>query len=183
MRKIVNSTYISLDGVIERPQDWPSSDVGDDTGDTLQSELLFACDAVLMGRRTYESFAGVWSGRSGDPYTDQINSMDKYVVSSTLKAPEWVNTTVVNGDVVAEVERLKAQPGKGIVQYGFGPLAHLLLEHGLLDEVRLWVHPFFVRSGGPADLVFREGSLARFDLVGTTPLRSGIVILSYRSSP
>lgn len=73
-----------------------------------------------MGRKTYESFAGVWEGRSGDPYTDQMNAMEKYVVSTSLRNPTWNNTTVVAGDVADHVERLKAQPGKGIVQYGFG---------------------------------------------------------------
>jgi dihydrofolate reductase len=180
MRKIINSTYISLDGVIENPQDWPSLDVGDDTGTVVQTELLAACDAVLMGRRTYEGFAAVWPGRSGDEYSDRINAMAKYVVSSTPPRPEWNNTTVIDGDVVAEIGRLKDQPGADIVQYGFGRLSYTLMEHGLLDELRLWVHPFFVGRGGPADLLFRAGPPASFDLAGSTALKSGIVILSYR---
>jgi dihydrofolate reductase len=132
-----------------------------------------------MGRHTYDSFAAVWSERSGDPYTDTINSMNKYVVSSTLSAAQWANTSVISGDVVAEIKHLKDQPGRDIVQYGFGPLSHLLLQHGLLDEVRLWVHPFFLRRGAPNDLLFREGSLAKLDLLDAKTLKSGIVILSY----
>jgi len=74
----------------------------------------------------------VWEGKSGDPYTDQMNGMAKYVVSSTLDQPTWNNTTVISGDVVAEIKLIKEQPGKDIVQYGFGSLAHTLMEHGLL---------------------------------------------------
>ena len=179
MRKIINSTYISLDGVIANPQDWPSLGVEDDSG-AIQTELLLSCDALLMGRRTYEGFAPVWPTRSGDPYSDHINGMAKYVVSSTLRDPEWTGTTVIGGDPVAEITRLKEQPGKDIVQYGFGRLSYTMLEHGLLDEFRLWVHPFFVGGGGPEDLLFRSGPGAGFELTDTRPLKSGIVILSYR---
>jgi dihydrofolate reductase len=84
MRRIINSTYISLDGVIADPHTWPSNGVDEDAG-VIQAELLFACDAVLMGRHTYDAFAPAWSSRSGDPYSDRINAMTKYAVSSTLK--------------------------------------------------------------------------------------------------
>ncbi len=90
MRRIINSTYISLDGVIQDPQDWPDNGIkGDGTGDKVQADLLFACDAVLMGARTYPSFASAWMARSGDPFSDRMNAMTKYVVSSTLRDPEW----------------------------------------------------------------------------------------------
>jgi dihydrofolate reductase len=180
MRKIINSTYISLDGVIQNPQDWPSSTVLDERGGAIQNELLFACDAVLMGHHTYDGFAAVWSGRTGDPYSDRINAMTKYVVSSTLTDPEWTNSTVINGDVAAEFARLKDQPGQDIVQYGFGEVTFALMAAGLVDELRLWIHPFFVGRSGPDDLLFRPCDLIRFDLVDTTILKSGIVILSYR---
>lgn len=179
MRRIINSTYISLDGVIENPQHWPSSDVEDDTGYTIQRDLLFACDAVLMGRRTYEGFAPVWTTRSGDEYSDRINSMAKFVVSSTLREPEWTNTTVIAGDPVAEITRLKAEPGMDIVQYGFGRLSYTLMEHGLLDELRLWIHPFFVGSGGPEDLLYRDSRMTQLSLADTRVLKSGVVILAY----
>lgn len=132
-----------------------------------------------MGRHTYDGFAPVWAARSGDDYSDRINSMAKYVVSSTLRDPEWTNTTVIDGDVVAEIARLKERPGKDIVQYGFGRLSYTLMDHGLLDELRLWVHPFFVRRGRPQDLLFREGPLTRLDLAGAQTLESGVVILTY----
>src|ERR1700753_3266239 len=117
MRRIINSTYISLDGVIQDPQDWPSGKVADDRGLAIQTDLLLGCDAQLMGRRTYEGFAPVWSSRSGDPYSDHTNAMRKYVVSSTLTDPTWNNTTVIAGDPIAEIASLKGEPGKDIVQY------------------------------------------------------------------
>ena len=182
MRRILNSTYVSLDGVIENPHLWPSLGVSDPNAETIQTDLLKSCDAVLMGRHTYDGFAPVWPTRSGDPYSDKINSMPKYVVSSTLHDPEWNNTTVISSDVVGEIKRLKDEEGGDIVQYGVGRLTHTLMAHGLLDELRLWVHPFFVGAGRPEDLMFRDGSAARFDLVDTTPLKSGIVVLYYRKA-
>jgi dihydrofolate reductase len=180
MRKIINSTYISIDGVIEGPHLWPSlPKTGDDTGTRIQTDLLAACDAVLMGRRTYDVFAPAWQSRSGDPYSDRINTMQKYVVSSTLKDPDWPNTAVIDGDVVGEIRRLKEQPGQDIVQYGFGQVSFALLEAGLLDELHLWVHPQFVGRGGPGDLLFRECTPTLLTLRDTTTLKSGIVILSY----
>ena len=183
MRNIINSTYISLDGVIERPHEWPSVGARGSEGDELQAELMLSCDALIMGRRTYDGFAPVWPTRSGDPVSDHINSMPKYVVSSTLTDPEWNNTAVISGDPVAELKRLKEAPGKNIIQYGFGQLSFTLLEHGLLDELRLWVHPLFVGRAEPMDLMFRNGVSARFDLVDATSLPNGIAVLSYRYAP
>jgi dihydrofolate reductase len=181
MRKIVNSTYISLDGVIERLDEWqPWIRPRGDKGDEIQTELLLSCDALIMGRRTYEVFAPIWPTRSGDPASDHINSMRKYVVSSTLRDPEWNNTSVLSSDPVQEIRRLKEAPGKDIVQYGFGQLSHTLMEQGLLDELRLWVHPVFAPKGEPDELIRRDGPGALFDLVDATSLQNGVVILSYR---
>jgi dihydrofolate reductase len=91
VRKIINSTYISVDGVIDGPQDWPPSTVPDQRAETIQTDLLLACDAVLMGRRTYEGFAPAWSARAGAPYSDRINAMEKYVVSSTRAGVEQLD--------------------------------------------------------------------------------------------
>ena len=181
MRRIINSTYISLDGVIQDPQVWPGNGIEPDgTGLKVQTDLLFACDAVLMGGHTYPTFAPAWMARSGDPMSDRINSMTKYVVSSTLRDPEWNNTTVISGDPIAEVRRLKEQPGLDIVQYGFGQLSYTLLEQGLLDELRLWVHPLFVGKASSADLLFRPSATAQFELTDTLALNTGTVILTYR---
>jgi dihydrofolate reductase len=179
MRNIINSTYVSLDGVIENPQDWPGSDVEDDAY-AVQRALLFDCDTLIMGRRTYDVFAPVWPTRSGDDVSDRINSMTKYVVSSTMDKADWTDTTVVSGDVVDTMRRLKQQPGQNIVQFGFGQLSFTLMEHGLLDELRLWVHPYIIGKGGPTDLLYRDCTLQKLTLVDTHPLASGIVILTYR---
>jgi dihydrofolate reductase len=181
MRRIINSTYISLDGVIADPQDWPGNGIEpDDTGTKVQTDLLSACDAMLMGARTYPPMAQAWMARSGDAYSDRINAMTKYVVSSTLRDPEWSNTTVLSGDPIAEIARLKDLPGLDIVQYGFGQLSYALLEHGLLDELRLWVHPLFVGRAAPADLLFRPSVTAQLELASTLALNTGTVILTYR---
>lgn len=178
MRKLINSTYISLDGVVDRPHEWPSVGNRGGRGDEIQAELMFGSDALVMGRRTYEGFAPVWPTRS-DPYSDHINAMSKYVVSSTLTDPAWNNTSVISGDPVAEIQRLKQTPGKDIVQYGFGQLSFTLLEHGLLDELRLWVHPLFVGNAQPDELLYRNTASAQLDLVDTTSLENGVVILRY----
>jgi dihydrofolate reductase len=179
MRKLINSTYITLDGVIENPQDWPSLE-SDETSTEIQVELLLRCDTLIMGRRTYEGFAPVWSSRSGDPFSEHINAMDKWVVSSTLRDPEWNNTRVIAGDPVSAIVDLKNQPGGDIVQYGFGQLSHALMAHGQLDELRLWIYPFFIGQGGTDSLLYRDSTTSRFTLLGSRPLSNGIVVLSYQ---
>jgi len=182
MAKIINSTYITLDGVVEGPHLWPSLDrPGDERGTQIQTDLLLSCDALLMGRRTYDGFAPVWPTRSGDPYSDHINTMPKYVVSRTLADPGWANTQVIDGDVVARIRQLKEEYRKDIVQYGFGAVSRLMLEHGLLDEVRLWVHPLILGRGTPGDLLFGPAPAVGFQLSDATTLSDGIVVLSYRT--
>lgn len=179
MSRIVNSTYITLDGAIENPQDWPSGRHQDDgRAQEVQLELLLGSEAVLMGRRTYEGFAPVWSAQSGDPFSDKLNAMEKIVASTTLSDPEWNNTTVVAENLVEEIGRRK-ESGGDIVQYGFGPVTRALLDAGLLDELRLWVHPLMVGAGEPSDLLFRPGTSAQFELTDVDRLASGIVILTY----
>ena len=147
----------------------------------IQADLVLSCDALLMGRHTYDGFAPVWPTRSGDPVSDHINAMPKYVVSTTLTDPEWNNTQVIAGDVVGEITRLKQAPGKDIVQYGFGSVSRLLLEHGLLDELRLWVHPLILGPGSPATCCSAPCRRSPSSLTDATTLSDGIVILSYRT--
>lgn len=182
MRTIVNSTYVTLDGVIQNPQDWPSLGSFSDQGEQIQTALLERCDAVLMGRHTYDEFAPVWSARSGDPLSDRMNAIPKYVVSATLTNPQWHNTTLICHDPITTISDLKRQPGADIVQYGFGPLTHALMAAGLLDELQLWVHPFFVGTGTTSDLLYRPRSSGAFDLAGSITLDNGVIILTYRSS-
>lgn len=141
--------------------------------------MLEACDAVLMGRRTYESFAAAWPGRSGDPISDRMNAVPKYVVSETLRNPEWNNTTVIRDHVPEELSRLKQSPGQDIVQYGIGRVTYTLLEHGLLDELRLWVHPLILGRNGPALPHFQQCPPLQLRLLESTTLPNGIAILRY----
>ena len=181
MRKIINATYMTLDGVVEAPHLWPSLGSRDERWEQIQTDLLLSCDALVMGRRTYEAFAPVWPTRSGDPMSDHFNSMPKYVVSTTLKNPEWHNTQVIDRDVVGAITRLKESPGKDIVQYGFGAVSRLLLQHGLLDELRLWLHPLILGHGSPSDLLFGSMPSVGFRLAGSTTLSHGIIILNYET--
>ncbi|HEV8364434.1 MAG TPA: dihydrofolate reductase family protein [Gemmatimonadaceae bacterium] len=179
MRKIINSTFVTIDAAIESPHLWPSIKSGGDEAYNMHYALLQQCDAVLMGRRTYESFAAVWPTRSGDSYSDRINAMQKYVVSSTITTPEWNNTSVISGHVVDAITRLKQQPGKDIVQYGLGDVSFLLMAHGLMDEIRLWVHPLILGQSGPTQPPFRNCPPSRLHLTNSQTLANGIAILRY----
>jgi len=179
MRPIVNSTFVSLDGVINHMETWHFDYIDDELG-AIARDQLFASDAMLMGRATYESYAGAWPGRS-DEYADRINSMPKYVVSTTLTAPAWENTTVISGNMVDEVRALKAGDGQAILMHGYGPVAKTLLREGLLDELHLWVHPAFAGVGEGNDLLLEPGLNAALQHTGTRTLQSGVVLLSYRA--
>jgi dihydrofolate reductase len=177
MGKIVNSTFVSIDGVINHMEAW-HFDYTDGEPDQVATEQLLASDALLMGRNTYEAYAAAWPQRDG-VYPEKINSMQKYVVSATLDKADWTNTTVIKGDLVTEAARLRQQGGD-ILMHGFGPVAHTLIRNGLLDVLHLWVHPHFAGVGGPGDMLLREGTNTRLELTGTRTLGNGIVIVSYQ---
>ena len=180
MRQLINSTYLTLDGVVEGPHLWPALKGGtSEEGDSIQVDLLQTCDIVLMGRRTYDVFAPAWSSRSGDPYSDRINTMRKAVVSNTLTDPQWSNTEVIGGDVVGRLRALKDEDGGHIVQYGFGDVSRLLLEHGLFDQLQLWIHPQLVGPRDVGDLLYRPGTAATLDLVSSRVLSNGILLATY----
>jgi dihydrofolate reductase len=180
MRKLINSTYITLDGVIEGPHLWPSLKGGTSTeGETIQADLIETCDIVLMGRRTYDVFAPAWSSRSGDRVSDRINTMRKVVVSTRLTDPEWNNSEVIAGDVVGRVRELKAEDGGHIIQYGFGDVSRQLLEHGLFDQFQLWIYPQLVGPRDASDLLYRPGTAATFDLMDARVLSNGIILATY----
>ena len=179
MRKIINSTYISLDGRVENPHLWPSTGDSDPRFNQIQTDLLMSCDAVLMGRRTYDGFAPVWPTRSGDPVSDRMNSIRKYVVSDSLTDPEWTNCEVLNGDVVTQLADLKAQPGQDIVQYGIGAVTRLLTDNGLLDVLRLWVHPVIAGGSDYVDFVTDGLRPSTMRLRESTTLTNGIIVATY----
>jgi dihydrofolate reductase len=179
MRKLINSTYITLDGVIDAPM-W-TFPYFDEEAAAFAGAQTAAADALLMGRATYEGFAASWPGRDeSDPATGAayFNNVKKYVASTTLTDPEWNNTEVLQGDTVEAVTKLKAQDGADILQYGFGSLSTTLIEAGLLDEVRFWIHPIF--EGGATVTTPLPGFKTSFELVGTKVLKSGVIIASYQ---
>ncbi len=182
MAEIINSTYITLDGVIEHPEDWPDMGGFGAEGNRIQTDLVLGCSAVIMGRRTYESFAPVWPTLMGNPLGDKMNEMPKYVASTTLEAPSWNNTHVIKGDLVEFATRLRAEAEGDVVQFGFGPITQTLLDAGLVDRFRLWLHPVLMGTGGAQDLLYRERPTTRWALEKCRPLESGIVVLDYRSS-
>ena len=179
MRKIINSTFITLDGAVENPHMWPSLSGASDESYAIEMQLLEACDVVLMGRRTYDVFAPVWSARSGDAYSDRINAMQKVVVSRTLANPTWQNTSVISSDVAGAIGRLKQQSGMSIVQYGIGQVTNLMLENGLVDEFRLWIHPLILGRNGPDVPHFRQSPPTQLRLTGSRPLANGVVLMTY----
>lgn len=143
-------------------------------------ERLFGSDALIMGRLTYEGFAPAWSERAGaDEYADRMNDIQKYVVSSTLTDPEWNNTDVVGGDVATEVEQLKARDGRNILQFGFGDVTRLLLDNGLLDELRVWLHPVLSGKAEASELIHRDGTQYNFELSDSAVHSTGLILLTY----
>lgn len=176
MSIISSSAFVSLDGVVNHMDKW-HFDYVDDESDELAFEQLRDADAMLMGRRTYEVYASVWPGREG-AYPDAINAIPKHVVSTTLRDPVWQNTTVLGGDLVESARALRAQDGTSILMHGYGCVAKTLLQHDLLDELHLWVHPHLAGVGDADDLLLRQGLTKKLELTGTRTLRSGVVVLT-----
>jgi dihydrofolate reductase len=175
MRTIVESTLVSADGVIGDPPQWAMG-YRDEEVQAEALDRLSGSDAMLMGRGTYELFAATWPAQAGD-FADRLNSIRKYVFSSTLEQADWNNSTIVRGDAVAEVTRLKQQAGGELAVYGHGLLAQTLLQAGLVDELRLSIHPVLVGRG---KLLFRDGVIGPLKLVATRAFGTGVVVLSYR---
>ena len=191
MGKIIISENVSLDGVIQDPTgeeglgrgNWFTF-VGDrDREEWAKVELeeALGADALLMGRRSYAWFvARGWASRSGE-WADRLRGLPKYVVSaSVLEGPTWTNSTVLKGDVVEEVSKLKQQVDGDIVVYGSGRLVHTLMEHGLVDELRLMTFPIVVGAG---ERLFGETSTIKpMRLVDTRTVGDGLAFLTYQSS-
>jgi len=174
MRKLIESTLVSLDGVIEAPDRWSPFD---EEATQLATEDLGNYDAFVMGRVTYERFRANWAPVSGSPYIDRINAMPKYVASRTLAEVTW-NATLLGGDVVGDIERLKAQPGKDLIKYGTSRLDGTLLRARLVDELRLWIMPVVVGTG---QRLFEDvdTSSLKLALTDARKLANGSAILTY----
>ena len=177
MRKVVVSTIVSLDGVQENPQNW-SYHFWDEEHGQKASEILFASDVLLMGRETYEGFAAAWTQRSGDPFTERINAMPKYVASRTLSGDLAWTSKVIEGELVPAVTELRKQDGGDILIYGCGPVSKELIQNGLVDELKLWYNP--VVAGEGQQIYDKSSDLPIMDLVKADALKSGIIIATYK---
>jgi dihydrofolate reductase len=178
MRKIVAGLFISLDGVYEAPHEWHFPYFDDAMGQAVDEQMK-AADAMLLGRVTYEEFASYWPHAEDDPeLAAHMNGTPKYVVSSTLQSADWQNTTLIDGaNVVEELKKLKEQPGKSIGITGSGALVRSLLREGLLDELRLLVHPIAVGTG---KRLFPDGyAQTPLKLVDSQTFDTGVLYLTY----
>jgi dihydrofolate reductase len=180
VRKVVASELVSLDGVMEKPEEW-SFFYSNDEMEEANAAGMASSDAMLLGRVTYEEFAAFWpyQDRTEQPYTDYLNDTPKYVVSRTLDEPlEWQNSTLIKGNVAEEVSRLKEQPGKDIGIVGSGALVRSLLAEDLLDDLRLMVHPIVLGRG---KRLFEEGGDQKaLELVDSKTFTTGVLYLTYQ---
>jgi dihydrofolate reductase len=183
--RIVVTEFVSLDGVMEDPGGsenfaqggWSFKISRGDEGDKFKLDEAFASEALLLGRVTYEGFAEAWPSRDGE-FADKFNNMPKYVVSSTLDEPEWNNSTVLKGDLVEEVGKLKREHDGDIVVHGSARLVQALIEHDLVDELRLMVYPVVLGSGKRLFGDTSDGKPLR--LVESKVVGDGVSILIYR---
>lgn len=176
--KIVVTQFITLDGVIEAPNEW-SFPYWNDNIAKLKLDELMAADAHLLGRVTYEGFAAAWPGRTDEAgFADRMNNLPKYVVSTTLEKAEWNNSTILKTDVAAQIAELKKQPGGDMLVAGSATLVETLIAHDLVDEYHLLTYPIVVGKG---KRLFKDGSKTKLKLIETRPFDSGVVLLRYTS--
>jgi dihydrofolate reductase len=145
MRRLIEATFVSLDGVIESQEKWALPYFSGESKSEALAELA-SVDTFLLGRETYQKFAASWSQVKGDPYFDRVNGLRKLVASRTLASATW-NAEIIKGNVAEEIARLKRQPGKEIIKYGTGELDRVLIEHNLIDEFRFSIFPVVVGRG------------------------------------
>jgi len=179
MRKIVSGLFMSLDGVFEAPDQWHFPYWSDEMGQAVQTQMD-ASDTMLLGRKTYQEFAGFWPTASSDemPIADYMNNTPKLVVSNTLDTLDWQNSTLVSGNVMEQLAEVKQQPGKDISVVGSGTLVRSLLRDNLLDELQLLVHPIAVGSGRKR--LFDDWSEPKgLKLIDSRTLSMGVILLTY----
>lgn len=176
MRKIALTEFVTLDGVMEDPHDWHFPYWSDEMG-ACKLEETMATDALLLGRVTWEGFGAAWPGRTDDTgYADRLNSIPKYVVSTTLRDPEWHNSHVIGENVTDEVRKLKDGDGGDIVVHGSATLAASLMEANLIDEYRLMIHPLVLGTG---KRLFDERRFMNFlTVTKTRSLPNGVTMLT-----
>jgi dihydrofolate reductase len=179
MRKVIASLFVSLDGVMEKPETWHFPYFNDEMGRAI-GQAMSSADAFLLGRRTYEEWAAFWPTQSPEenPMAAAITGMPKFVASTTLDEVTWQNSTLLGEDVAGEVEKLKQQPGKDIVVSGSATLVRSLLRDSVLDELRLMIHPVVVGSGRR---LFENGEVqSPLELIESETFSTGVLNLTYR---
>jgi len=182
VRKVVVSEFVTLDGVMEAPERWNFAYFNDEMGRAI-GEGFAASDALLMGRVLYEEWAAYWPQQNPEenPVAAQMNGVQKYVVSATLEGPlEWNNSTLIGRNVAEEVSELKRRPGKDIVISGSGTLVRSLLRGGLVDELRLMVHPLILGSG--KRLFEDDEGRTALGLADSRTFATSVVYLTYRTA-
>jgi dihydrofolate reductase len=173
MCKVVAAEYLTLDGVMENPA-WTAPYFNDELGE-FQSELMQAADALLLGRVTYEAFAGAWPNMPDAPGASMMNSLPKYVASCTLQTASW-NAQLIEGEVAAAVKKLKQEPGQNLLIYGSGQLVEYLRQHQLIDTYRLMIFPVVLGNG---KRLFTTGIGSEFKLVSSHTTSTGVLVLTY----
>lgn len=177
MRKLIVSIEISLDSVMQDPQNWVFDYFGKDEALVkYASDLVDEADALIMGRVTYEGFLAYWPEHGDDEFGARMNSLPKYVASRTLSEPLQWNATLLK-DIAQEVKALKQQDGKAILQYGIGELTHTLLDAGLVDEVRLLVYPVVISEG---TRIFEHFKRVPMKLLSSKSFPSGVLLTTYQ---
>ncbi len=181
MRKIVAGEFVSADGVMEAPDAWQFPYQSEEMGLITERQIREA-DAFLLGRNTYEMFAGYWPTLKNNEFgvADKMNSAPKYVVSTTLQNADWDNSVLIKSDVIEEIRKLKQQPGGNIAMIGSAKLLHSLLEAGLVDEIQALVHPIVIGKGVR---LFGDGYHSSMTLADSQILPNGVVYLSYQIEP
>ena len=177
MRKIKSYFFISLDGVVESPDEWHFPYFDDEMGAAVGAGFAGA-DAMLMGRVLYEESAAYWPANADQPFGDVMNSMKKYVVSSSLTSAEWNNTELVSGDPAGTLREIKARDGGDITMSGSATTVRWLLSEGLLDELHLLVHPIAV-GDGLARLFPPDQPPTTLELLSARPFKSGVIDIAY----
>lgn len=173
--RLVATEYLSLDGVFEEPGHWSGPMFNEEAGQFKWAELQ-ASDAQLLGRKTYEGFAAAWPKMEGTgDFGVKMNTMPKYVVSSTLEKADWPGSVLIKGDVAGEVRKLKQQPGKDLLLAGSGQLFNALMRENLIDVYRFMVHPIVLGKG--RRLFTDETAQRRLDLKDIKRFAKGIVVL------
>jgi dihydrofolate reductase len=177
MRRVVATEYVTLDGIMEEPGEW-SFPFWSEEAAKFKSDELFASDALLLGRVTYEGFAKAWPTMPDTgAFGERMNNLPKYVVSTTLETVDWNNSGLIKERIAEAIAALKQQPGLDILLEGSGQLLRTLMEHDLVDEYRLMLYPLVVGSG--KRLFTEESPKKVLRLVETKPLSSGVVVLTY----